>query len=156
MSELAANRRAYHDYAVLEKFEAGIELHGHEVKAIKSGRVNIAGAHVALRGGEAWLIGADVPPYQPKNTPASYKPQRDRRLLLNRKEINLLLGRIKEKGLTAIPLRIYTARGKLGIVKLEIGLVRPRNKADKREFLKKQEFQKEIRNGGASFDREHP
>jgi SsrA-binding protein len=145
MSELAANRRAYHDYSILKKFESGVELYGQEVKAIKSGRVNIAGAHVAIRKREAWLIGADIPPYQPKNILADYEPQRDRRLLLNRKEIDLLASRIKEKGLTVVPLKLYTTAGKRATIKLEIGLVRSKKEFDKRELLKKREVERNIR-----------
>ncbi len=145
MSELAENRRAYHDYSILEKFEAGVELHGHEVKAIKSGRVNIAGGHVVVRKGEVWLIGADIPPYQPKNMLPSYDPKRDRRLLLNRKEIDFLASRIKEKGLTVVPLKLYTTAGKRATIKLEIGLVRSKKEFDKRELLKKREVERNIR-----------
>jgi len=145
MSELASNRRAYHDYSILEKFEAGIELYGQEVKAIKSGRVNIAGGHIAIRNREAWLIGADIPPYQPKNILPGYKPQRDRRLLLSRKELNLLTGNTKEKGLTIVPLKLYTTAGKRAVIKLEIGLVRSNKEFDKRELLKKREVERTIR-----------
>jgi SsrA-binding protein len=145
MSELAANRRAYHDYSILEKFEAGVELFGHEVKAIKSGRVNIAGGHVAIRKGEAWLVGADIPPYQPKNILIAYEPQRDRKLLLNKKEIDELAGRIREKGLTVVPLKLYTTAGKRATIKLEIGLVRSKKEFDKRELIKKREVERNIR-----------
>lgn len=147
MSELAANRKAYHNYSIIEKLVAGLELYGQEVKAIKSGRVNISGSHVAVRNGEAWLVNADIPPYQPKNAMPGYESQRDRRLLLNRKEIDFLSGRIKEKGLTVVPLRLYTAAGKRATIKLEIGLVRSKNKVDKRELLKKREIERNIRRG---------
>lgn len=145
MSELAANRRAYHDYSILEKFEAGLELYGHEVKSIKSGRVNIAGAHIAARRGELWLVGADIQPYQPQNVPAGHEPQRDRRLLLNREEIDALSSRIREKGLTVVPLKLYTAAGKRATIKLEVGLVRSKKEFDKRELLKKRETERNIR-----------
>jgi SsrA-binding protein len=145
MAELAANRRAYHDYSILEKFEAGVELYGHEVKAIKSGRVNIAGTHVAIRKGEAWLVGADIPPYQPKNILPGYEPQRDRKLLLNRKELDFLSGRTREKGLTVVPLKLYTTAGNRATIKLEIGLVRSKKEFDKRELLKKREVERNIR-----------
>lgn len=147
MSELAVNRRAYHDYSILDKLEAGVQLYGHEVKSIKSGRINIAGAHIAVRRGEAWLVGADIPQYQPQNVPASHEPKRDRRLLLNRKEIDLLASRIKEKGLTVVPLRLYTAAGKRATIKLEMGLVRSKKEFDKRELLKKREIERNIRRG---------
>jgi SsrA-binding protein len=144
MSEIAANRRAYHDYEILEKIEAGIELRGYEVKAIKSGRVNISGSHVIIRGGNASLVGADIPPYQPQNTPKDYEPMRTRRLLLTQKEISALTGRTKEKGLTVVPLRLYTSAGKRALLKLEIGLARSKKQYDKRELLKKKESQRTV------------
>lgn len=144
MAEIARNRRAYHDYEILEKFEAGIELHGYEVKAIKSGRVNIAGTHVAIRDGAPYLLNADIPPYQPQNTPKDYEPTRTRKLLLNRGEIEKLTSRIREKGLTVVPLRLYTAAGKRAIVKLEIALVRSKKQFDKRESIKKKEAKRTI------------
>ncbi len=147
MSEIARNRRAYYDYEILEKFEAGLELRGYEVKAIKTGHVNIAGSHVMIRDGNAWLINADIPPYQPQNAPKDYEHTRTRRLLLNRKEISTLTGRTKEKGLTVVPLRLYTAAGKRGVVKLEIALVRSKKEFDKRELLKKKEAKRTIERG---------
>ncbi|PJC65387.1 MAG: SsrA-binding protein [Candidatus Colwellbacteria bacterium CG_4_9_14_0_2_um_filter_50_12] len=144
MAELARNRRAYYDYEILEKFEAGIELRGYEVKAVKSGRVNIAGTHVAIRDGALYLLNADIPPYQPQNTPKGYEPTRTRKLLLNRGEIEKLTGRIKERGLTVVPLRLYTAAGKRAIVKLEIALVRSKKQFDKRESIKKKEAKRTI------------
>ncbi len=144
MSELATNRRAYHDYEILEKFEAGIELRGFEVKAIKTGHVNIAGSHVTVRDGVVSLIGADIPPYQPQNAPKDYEPSRTRRLLLTQKEISTLTGRTKEKGLTVVPLRLYTAGGKRAMIKLEMALVRSKKQYDKRELLKKKEAKRTI------------
>jgi SsrA-binding protein len=144
MPEIASNRRAYYDYEILEKFEAGIELRGYEVKAIKTGHINIAGAHVTIRDGNVLLINADVQPYQPQNTPKDYDPSRIRRLLLTQKEISKLTGRIKEKGLTIIPLRIYTTHGKRAIIKLEIGLARSKKQFDKRQLLKKKEIKRTI------------
>jgi len=145
MSELATNRRANYDYEILERFEAGIELHGYEVKSIKTGHVSIAGSHVTVRNGAAWLLNSDIPPYQPKNMPKDYDHSRTRKLLLNKKEIDELTGRIKEKGLTAIPLRLYTAHGKRAVIKLEIGLARSKKQYDKRELLKKKEVERTIR-----------
>lgn len=140
MSVIAENRKAYFDHQILEKFEAGIELKGFEVKAIKSGRINLAGSYAVVKNGELWLLNADIPPYQPKNTPKDYDSKRSRRLLLKKKEINYLIGKIQQK-LTLLPLRVYT-KGRR--IKIEIGLARGKKKADKREAIRKRESKREI------------
>jgi SsrA-binding protein len=142
MKEISRNKKAYFNYEILERFEAGISLNGQEVKSIKSGRINLAGSYVVIRGGEAYLLGANVPPYQPKNAPADYDPERSRKLLLKKSEINYLIGKTKQKGLTTVPLRVYNIRGK---IKLEFALVRGKRKVDKREAIKKRETDREIR-----------
>lgn len=142
MAEIARNKKAYFDYEILEKFEAGIELLGIEVKAIKSGRVNLAGAYAIIRGNQVLLVGADVPPYQPKNTPSDYDPQRTRKLLLTAEEIKTLIGKMKESHLTILPLRVYT-KGRL--VKIELGVGKHKKKHDKRESIKKRESEREIK-----------
>ena len=142
MKEISRNKKAYFSYEILERFEAGISLNGQEVKSIKSGRINLAGSYVVIRGGEAYLLGANVPPYQPKNAPADYDPERSRKLLLKKAEINYLIGKTKQKGLTTVPLRVYNIRGK---IKLEFALVRGKRKVDKRETIKKRETDREIR-----------
>ncbi len=144
MSAIIENKRARYDYEILERFEAGIELKGFEVKAIKNGRMNLAGSYVIVRNNQVWLLNADIPPYQPKNTPPDYDSKRTRRLLLNKSEIKNLTGRIHEKGLTLAPLKAYT-KDKTGRIKLEIGLAKSRKKADKRELIKKREIEREIR-----------
>ena len=141
MDVFAENRRARFDYEILDTFEAGIELKGFEVKAIKSGRVSIAGCFAIPRGNELFLVNADIPPYQPKNTPADYDPKRSRRLLLKREEIKELLGKSKASGLTLVPLRMYNKRGD---VKVLLGLARPKKKGDKREAIRKRETKREI------------
>jgi len=140
--ELARNKRAYFDYDIQEKLEAGIELKGFEVKAVKSGRINLGGSYVIIRGDEAYLINTDIQPYQPKNTPENYDPHRNRKLLLNASEIRYLLGKAKETSLTLIPLRVYLKRN---LIKLEIGLGRSRKAKDKRDLLKKRSDIREIR-----------
>ncbi len=140
-SIFALNKRATYDYQILETFEAGIELYGFEVKAIKNGRVQISGAHALIRGGEAWLINAVIPPYQPANMPTDYDQSRTRRLLLKQSEIKYLMGKTQEKGLTIVPLKLY---GKNRILKLQLGLARRKQKADRRELLKKREVKKNI------------
>jgi len=140
---LSENKRAYFDYDILDKYEAGIELFGFEVKSIKNHRINLSGSYVVIKNNQAWLINADIPPYQPKNTPEDYDSKRTRRLLLRRQEINALTNKTKEKGLTLVPLKAYTKNRK---IKIEIGLGRNRKKADKREVIRKRETEKEIRN----------
>lgn len=139
---LAENKRAFFDYEILEKYEAGIELLGFEVKSVRAGRANIQNAFAIVRGGELWLVNADIPAYQPKNAPPGYEPTRPRRLLLHREEIKSLIGKIKEKGLTILALKMYNKGQKL---KVELGLGRHKKKSDKRETIKKREVQREIR-----------
>ena len=141
---IAENRRARFDYEILQKYEAGIELKGHEVKSAKGGRFQIAGAHVLIRGGEAWLVNSHIPPYQVGNTPTDYEEDRVRRLLLSKDEIKELQGTLIDKSRHVIPLRAYL---KHGLIKLELGLGSTRKKSDKREAIKKRAHQREIRRG---------
>ena len=141
MKLLSENKRAYFNYQILEKFEAGIALIGQEVKSIKLGRINLAGSYVILRGEEVYLVGAHVPPYQPKNAPSDYMPERSKKLLLRKSEIKYLIGKTKEKRLTLIPLMVYTEKGK---IKLEFGLAKGKKKFDKRELIKKRDTEREI------------
>lgn len=140
--ELAKNKKAYFNYEILETFQAGLALQGFEVKAIKSGKINLSGSFVIIRGSQAYLLNADIPPYQPKNTPESYDSKRTRTLLLKKKEIARLTGLTQQKGLTLIPLRVYTNRN---LVKLEFGLCRGKKQYEKRETIKKREVQKHIK-----------
>jgi len=142
MAVLVKNKKAYFNYRILEKFEAGISLIGQEVKSIKTGRINLAGSYVVLKGEEIFLIGANIPPYQPKNAPPDYDPERSRKLLLKKSEIKYLIGKVKQKGLTLVPLRIYTKRGK---IKLEFGIAKGKKKIDKRELIKKREVERELK-----------
>ena len=141
MSILIKNDKAFFDYEVLEKFQAGLQLYGWEVKSLKSKRGNLAGAWVIIRGGEAFLVGLDIPPYQPKNMPGVFEKQRTIKLLLTKKELNYLFGKSQEKKLTMVPLSLYTDRGK---IKLEFGLCRGKKKFEKREKIKKRESEREI------------
>jgi len=142
MKTFAENKKAYFNYQILEKFEAGMVLIGTEVKSIKSGRINLVGSYVIIKNEEAYLIGAKIPPYQPKNAPPDYNPERLRKLLLKKSEIKYLIGKSKQKGLTLMPLRVYTKRGK---IKLEFGIVKGKKKFDKRELIKKREVEREIK-----------
>jgi SsrA-binding protein len=141
MKTIQENRRARFDYIVLETFEAGIALFGFEVKSVKNGRINLAGSFAVPQDNEFWLLNADIPPYQPKNTPADYDQKRSRRLLLKRDEIEELLGKIKSANLTVVPLRVYAKRG---LVKVELALAKPKKKGDKRESIKKREVKRVI------------
>lgn len=142
MTELAKNKKAYFDYEILETFQAGLALQGFEVKAIKGGKINLSGSFVIIRGGEAYLLNADIPPYQPKNTPEGYDSKKTRTLLLKKREILRLAGLSQQKGLTLIPLRVYTSRN---LVKLEFGLCRGKKQYEKRESIKKREVQRRIK-----------
>jgi SsrA-binding protein len=140
--EAIKNKRAYFDYEFLENFEAGMVLTGQEVKSIKSGKMSLIGSYVVLKGGEIYLMNANIAPYQPHNAPQDYIPTRSRKLLLKKKEIQYLFGKTQERGLTLIPLRVYSNKGK---IKLEFAVARGRKKADKKELIKKRETDKEIR-----------
>lgn len=117
---------------------------GGEVKSIKTGHMNLSGSYVVLRGGEAWLINAEIPPYQPKNAPSGYDPHRARRLLLKQKELAYLAGKSEERGLTILPTKVYTTRG---LVKVEIALSRHKKASDKREAIRERETRREITSG---------
>ncbi|MEK7114775.1 MAG: SsrA-binding protein SmpB, partial [Patescibacteria group bacterium] len=118
MGVLASNKKAYFDYEILETYEAGVELKGYEVKSIKTGHINLAGSYVVIKDKQAWLLNADIPPYQPANMPSDYDSKCSRRLLLKKEEINELIGKTHEKGLTIVPLKVYN---KHRWVKIEIG-----------------------------------
>ena len=147
MNIYAENRKAHFDYEVLEKYEAGLVLRGQEVKSIKTGHMHLSGSYVVFRGGaagaaEPFLIGAKIPPYQPKNAPEGYNSEQPRKLLLNKKEIYYLSGRTKEKGFSLIPLKIYDKNGR---IKLEFGLAKGKKKYDKKEKIKKRDVEREIK-----------
>jgi SsrA-binding protein len=142
MASFAENRKAYFNYEILEKITAGIELLGFEVKAIKGGKMSLDGSYATIRGGEAFLIGSNVAPLQPKNAPADFDPRRNRRLLLTKKEIAYLAGIEKQKGLTVTALSVYNMGKKL---KIELGVARGKKHGDKRESIKKRETDREIR-----------
>jgi len=139
---LAENKKAYFNYEILEKFEAGIALIGQEVKSLKTRGVNLAGNYVVLKNEEVFWVGANIAPYQPKNAPPDYTPERSRKLLLRKSEIKYLIGKSKQKGLTLIPLKLYTTRS--GKIKLEFAIVKGKKKFDKKEQIKKREIEREI------------
>ncbi len=143
MRIILENKKALFDYSILEKFEAGIVLLGLEVKSIKTGRMNLRGSFVVISQSptEVSLIGANIPPYQPNNTPDDYDPKRSRKLLLKKAEIKHLIGKSREKGLTMVPIKVYTIKGK---IKIEFAIVRGKKKFDKREQIKKRQSKKDI------------
>ena len=136
------NRKAHFNYEVLEKYEGGIELVGNEVKSIRGGRMSLEGAFVIVRGGEVFLINANIDPYQPKNAPKDYNPLRNRKILLTKKEIAELAESEKNKSLTIIPISLYNKGRK---IKIEIALVKGKKQHDKRETTKKRETDRELR-----------
>ncbi len=143
MQILAENKKALFNYTILKKFQAGIVLNGFEVKSIKGKKMSLLGSFVYIQQSPlgAFLVGSHVPAYQPANTPKDYNPDRSRKLLLNKKELRELIGKSKEKGLTIIPLQVYTDRSK---IKVAIGVAKGKRKTDKRETIKKRDTQREI------------
>ncbi|MEM9336405.1 MAG: SsrA-binding protein SmpB [Patescibacteria group bacterium] len=141
MSDLARNRKATFDYEILDTFEAGLVLTGHEVKAIRNGKLKLEGSHVVVRGGEVFLVGTNIAPYQPANAPKDYDPERTITLLLNHKEVAQLEAKSEQRGLTIAPIRCYNKAGK---IKLEIAIVRGKKKQDKRETIKARDVKRDI------------
>lgn len=135
------NRRANYDYEILETLEAGLVLKGYEVKSIKNSKISLKGSYVTIKDNEAYLINAHISPYQPPNTPKNYDPMRSRKLLLHKNQIKSLIGKLKQRGLTLVPIKIYTKRG---IIKLEFGVGRGKREVDKREKIKQRETKRKI------------
>ena len=138
---VATNRKAYHDYFIEEKFEAGIMLQGTEVKSLRDGRVNLQDSYASVKGNEVFLHHCHISPYSHGNI-MNHEPLRTRKLLLHRKEINKLLGKTQQQGLTLIPLRIYFS--KRGLAKVELGLAKGKKLHDRRETLKTREASREV------------
>jgi SsrA-binding protein len=136
---VATNKKAFHDYFILEKIEAGISLLGTEVKAIREGRLNLKESFALVQGGEMLLHNCHISPYSHGNR-ENHDPTRPRKLLLHQKEIRKLIGKIQEKGLTVVPLRVYFKRGK---IKVELGIVRGKKFFDKRETERRKEADRE-------------
>ena len=141
MSVYIDNRKAHFNYSIEESFEAGIELTGFEVKSIKKGQGNINSAFCVVRGGEAYIINMNIPPYQPHNTDPGYDPERTRRLLLSKKEIKKLGEKDDIKGLTLVPTSLYS-KGRY--IKVSIAVGRGKKVFDKRDTIKKRELDREI------------
>jgi SsrA-binding protein len=138
--DVAVNRRAYHDYFVDEKYEAGVVLTGTEVKSIRAGRCNLRDGFVRIDGREAWMENVHISPYAQANV-MNHEPMRPRKLLLHRKQISSLNGKVRQKGYTLIPLRMYFSRNH---AKVEVGLCRGKREYDKREAIAERDAKREI------------
>ena len=137
---IAANRRAYHDYHILDKFEAGIALTGTEVKSLRVNGCSLVDGYAAIKNGEVWLLNVHVPPYQQGSFFSQHEARRDRKLLLHAREIKRVIAELQEKGLSLVPLRVYFKRG---LVKVELGLGRGKKQYDKRATVKEREWKRE-------------
>lgn len=147
MSTLAINKKASFDYELIEKYEAGLVLFGHEVKSARDGQINLSGSYISVRGTknkqpQLYLVNASFSLYKMAKSIKDYNPSRDRQLLLHKKEINSILGKKQQVGLTLIPLKIYTNHS---FIKLEFALARGKKKFDKRESIKKRELDRRLR-----------
>ena len=140
MKIYSENKKGTFDYEIIERFEAGLVLFGQEVKSIKTGHTNLSGTFVTVRNGEPFLVGVKVPPYQPNNAGSDYDQERQRKLLLNKKEIDYLAGKTKVKGFSLIPLKVFDKSGR---IKLEFGLAKGKKKYDKKEKIKKRDVERE-------------
>lgn len=137
---VAVNRKARHDYFIEERIEAGLVLEGWEVKSLRDGRLQLSESYVLLKNGAAWLIGAHISPLVSASTHINPDPTRSRKLLLNRREINRLIGSVERQGYTVVPLSLYWKRGR---AKLEIALVQGKKQHDKRAVVKTREWERE-------------
>lgn len=138
---IATNRKALHDYFVVETVEAGIVLTGTEIKSVREGRVNLRDGYAVIRNGEVWLLNVHIAPYTHGNR-ENHEPRRERKLLLHRKEINRLLGKLNERGWTLVPLRMYLRKN---IAKIELALVRGKRLHDKRETIARRDADRDLR-----------
>ncbi len=138
---VVSNRRARKDYEIFDTYEAGLELVGTEVKSLRSGTANLKDAYANIRNGEAWLHNLHIGPYQPAGKHQQHDPERVRKLLLHRREIDRLLGRVIEKGLTLVPLKIYFSKGR---AKVQIAVARGKRAYDKRDAMRREAANREI------------
>ncbi len=142
MPTLAVNKRARYDYEILDTFEAGLVLSGQEVKSVRAGRMNLTGSYVTVKQGAAWLIGAHIPKYPQAGPQPTYDPDRSRLLLLHRRELTRIAGKMEQKGLTLVPISAYT---KGSMIKIEFGVGRGKRQFEKRESIKKRDVDREVR-----------
>ena len=142
MTRFADNSKVRFDYEIVEHFTAGLALTGSEVKSIRQGKISLAGAFVAVRGNEAYLVSANIEPYQPKNILGEYDPMRPRKLLISKKELEILINAEESKGLTIVPISVYN-KGRF--IKIEVGIGRGKKKFDKRQAIKKRDIERDIK-----------
>ena len=137
---IATNRKAFHNFTILETYEAGLVLRGTEVKSLRDSQVNFKDCYASIDNGEAWLIGCHISPYH-HGSDANHDPERTRKLLLHQKEIGRLLGKVAERGLTIVPLRLYFKGGR---AKVELGLARGKKLHDKRATIRERDERREM------------
>lgn len=137
---VAVNRRATHDYHIDERVEAGLVLTGTEIKSIRDGRVNLREGYARIVDGEGWLVGVHIAPYE-HGTRFNHEPLRDRKLLMHRDQLNALVGQVRQRGYTLVPLQLYLKHGR---AKIELGLARGKHEYDKREAIAEREAKREI------------
>jgi SsrA-binding protein len=137
---IANNRKARHDYHIEDSLEAGLVLTGSEIKSIRAGQVNLRDSYGTVRDEELWLVNAHIAPYK-QATHTNHEPKRERKLLLHRREINRLIGKLQEKGLTLVPLKLYLKNGR---AKVEMGLARGKRQYDKRQSLRERDDRRQI------------
>lgn len=138
-STIAVNKKANHEFFIETRYEAGLVLEGWEVKSLRAGHIQLVDSYVLIKNGEAWLIGTQIPPLLSASTHVNPEPQRTRKLLLNRKELNKLIGAVQREGYTVVPLKLYWNRGR---AKLEIGLAKGKKQHDKRATIKERDWQR--------------
>jgi len=141
ISSLSKNKKAFHDYEILEAFEAGIVLNGDEVKSIRAGQINLKGSFIAIFNEEAFINGTHISRYKFSSS-KTYDPVRQRKLILHKKEISKIAGQISQKSVTAVPLEVYL---KKGLIKVSVGICRGKKLYDKRESIKKRDLEKDIK-----------
>ena len=142
MTTLVDNKKVHFNYEIGDTFEAGVELFGHEVKSLKKNQGSLDGSYMIVRGGEAYMVNTFIPPYQENNTPDGYDPRRNRKLILNKKEIAELASIEGDRGLTIVPISIYN---KGNLIKVKLGVARGKKKYDKRESIQKREVDRNVR-----------
>ncbi|MFC1566270.1 SsrA-binding protein SmpB [bacterium] len=144
MKAVASNRKAYHDYFIVEDFEAGIQLIGQEVKSLRAGKANLKDSYVRFKNEEAFIVKMHISRYSHATRDDDYEPERTRKILLHKREISKLMGKVKEKGLSVVPLEIFF--NKRGYAKMKIALVKGKKLYDKRETIKKRDLEREMKN----------
>ncbi len=139
--QVAVNKKAYHNFELVEKFEAGLELQGSEVKSLRTGKADLSGSYARIRNGECWLVGANIAQYQQANI-GNHDPMRDRKLLLHKSEIRKITGKLEQRGFTLVPLRLYF--NKRGLAKAELALARGKRQYDKRKAISDRQQKRDI------------